>query len=36
MIQSFERSEDWAFCFPDDSFLEHVPVEVARAVDTSA
>jgi uncharacterized UBP type Zn finger protein len=32
VVQSFERGEDWAFCYPDESFLRHVAPELVRDV----
>jgi uncharacterized UBP type Zn finger protein len=32
VIQSFEQGEDWAFCYPDDAFVEHIAPELARSV----
>jgi uncharacterized UBP type Zn finger protein len=32
VVQSFERGEDWAFCYPDDAFLEHVAPDLVRNV----
>jgi uncharacterized UBP type Zn finger protein len=32
VIQSFEEGEDWAFCYPDDAFVEHVAPEFVRSV----
>jgi uncharacterized UBP type Zn finger protein len=34
VIQSFEPGEDWAFCYPDDAFVEHVDPELVRSVTT--
>jgi uncharacterized UBP type Zn finger protein len=32
VVQSFEQGEDWAFCYPDDAFLAHVPPDLVRDV----
>ena len=32
VVQSFERGEGWAYCYPDDAFLEHVDPALARSV----
>lgn len=30
IVQSFELHEDWAFCYPDESYLLHVDPSVRR------
>jgi uncharacterized UBP type Zn finger protein len=32
VVQSFERGEDWAYCYPDEAFVKHVAPELVRAV----
>ena len=34
VVQSFEVGEDWAFCYPDDAFMEHVAPDLARSMTT--
>lgn len=32
VIQSFERAEDWAYCYPDDDLVEHLAPHLHRSV----
>jgi uncharacterized UBP type Zn finger protein len=32
VVQSFERGEDWAYCYPDEAFAKHVAPELVRSV----
>lgn len=34
VIQSFEQDEHWAFCYPDEAFLDHVDAQLVRNVVT--
>lgn len=34
VVQSFEVGEDWAFCYPDDAFVERVAPDLVRSVTT--
>lgn len=30
VVQSYEKAEDWAYCYPDRDLLEHVPQDLRR------
>lgn len=32
VVQSFEADEAWAFCYPDDAFMERIRPELVRSV----
>jgi uncharacterized UBP type Zn finger protein len=32
VVQSFDQGEDWAYCYPDDAFVEHIAPELVRSV----
>lgn len=31
VVQSYEIGEDWAYCYPDNVFVEHIAPELARS-----